>query len=328
MQQRDGDNNLREILRLRDIVAGLDPSAPPAARLVYGPCAGPPERLAVLAGSFDPLTRAHIALARAAHRSAQLPTVYFLLSKVTVDKERAGGALPEDRLLVLERYAAGHRELGVLLANRGLYVEQAEALHRTFPVLRALYFVVGFDKILQIFDPHYYADRDAALEHLFSQASFLVAPRGGASAADLANLLQRPENRRFADLVTLLPFTRAFARLSSTRVREAAAAGAILGGDLTAKWVPAEVADFIVATGAYQLPGRLANGEGIDRYALRAALISLLDRERPWSEQQVDFPRLLALAWSDTPAGRQLRALLRHPPADDGDRVRRLVSSP
>ena len=93
------------------------------------------------------------------------------------------------------------------------------------------------------------------------------------------------------------------------------AAGPGKAGHLVAKLAPAEVVAFVAATRAYQPAERLQHGEIIDRYAVRAALIALLDRERPWSEEEVDFPRLLRRAWSNTAAGRELRDLLRHPPA-------------
>ena len=37
--------------------------------------------------------------------------------------------------------------------------------------------IYGYDKVVQIFDPRYYDDRDAALDRLFALSSLLVAPR-------------------------------------------------------------------------------------------------------------------------------------------------------
>ena len=54
---------------------------------------------------------------------------------------------------------------------------------------------------MQIFDPRYYDDREAALRRLFGQAAFLVAPRDEHSAADLAALLGRPQNAPYAGRV-------------------------------------------------------------------------------------------------------------------------------
>ena len=103
----------------------------------------------------------------------------FAVATRTIDKERAEGALLEDRLLVLKLEARARRDWAVALVNRGLYVDQAELFRGALPGLRDLTFLVGFDKIVQIFDPRYYDDREAALGRLFGLASFAVAPRAG-----------------------------------------------------------------------------------------------------------------------------------------------------
>jgi hypothetical protein len=72
---------------------------------------------------------------------------------------------------------------------------------------------------VQILDPRYYDDRDAALRRLFALASFLVAPRGDADADELAALMRRPENAPFAASVRPLPLSEVYRDQSSTRVR-------------------------------------------------------------------------------------------------------------
>jgi nicotinic acid mononucleotide adenylyltransferase len=324
-------NDLDALFRLRDLLAAIDPEGHPITHALRHPRGEIPERIAVLAGSFNPLTTAHVALARAALRSVQLPVVYLLLSKVTVDKERLSGALLEDRLLVLHRYAAARRRLGIVVVNRGLYVEQAIALRRTFPAIKALYFIVGFDKILQIFDPRYYADRDAALDELFRCAEFLVAPRADFAPpalmaqpqhGPLEQLLARPDNRRFRPYVRPLIVPPGFAGLSSTRVRARLAAGHSIE-----RYVPKEVVTFVAQTGAYQPPLHFEGGESVERYALRSPLIELLSGERSWSTR-LDLSRLLQIVWSDTAAGAELRDLLRRRPTAAVDHIRRAALSP
>src|SRR5439155_24398494 len=142
----------------------------------------------------------------------------FLLSTLTIDKERPQGALLEDRLLVLELHARRTAGRAVGLTNRGLYVEQAELIRSELPHLDRLTFLVGFDKIVQIFDPRYYDQRDAALRRLFRLAGFAVAPRAGAGPAELAELLARPENRPFAGPVRPLALAREYAEVSSSAI--------------------------------------------------------------------------------------------------------------
>jgi nicotinic acid mononucleotide adenylyltransferase len=196
------------------LVDALDPAGAPEARLVRA--AGSSGPLGLLPGSFNPPTDAHVALARAG-RAAGLVSVYYLLSKQTVDKERVTGIPLADRLDLLCRIAAESGD-GVAFANRGLYVELAGAMRRLLPSAR-LVFLVGHDKIVQIFDRRYYADRDAALEELFGLATFLVAPRADADGDALADLLAAPENRRFAGQVAPLALGDRHRDTSSTRVR-------------------------------------------------------------------------------------------------------------
>lgn len=264
--------SLRAARAIARRLADLAPAAPPRARLLRAPRAGLGLQVGVLSGSFDPLTRAHTALAAAALRHGALDSLLFLLSVHTVDKEdRAVAALP-DRALVLLRHTARRPRCGVAVCNRGLYVEQAEALAARLapgqpPEPRgaivapgqaseeapALWFVVGYDKIVQIFDPRYYADREAALRALFARAGLLVAPRGAAGPEALAALLARPENAPYRDRVRPLPLPAGYRALSATAVRTALARGE----DARALLAPAAAA-FVAATGCYVDPARYA----------------------------------------------------------------------
>ena len=101
-------------------LAGLDPVAPPRALLLRPPSSGLGRRVGVLPGSFDPLTLAHVALARAALRHGGTYSLLFLLSVHTVDSvDRAYAALL-DRALVLQRYVARRPRWGLAACNRGL----------------------------------------------------------------------------------------------------------------------------------------------------------------------------------------------------------------
>jgi len=217
-----------------------------AVRQVAGDPPVPGARLGLLAGSFNPPTIAHQTLAQAGLTAGGLDHAWYALSTRTVDKEVVTGAGLEDRLLLLDLLVATDRRLGVLLLNRGLYVDQARLVRATYPELSELVFLVGFDKIVQIFDPRYYEDRDAALEQLFALATFLVAPRGADEAPALAALLDRPENRRFAGAVRPLDLPPALREVASSTVRLDLASGVPLE-----QVVPPEVTAFVEATGLY-----------------------------------------------------------------------------
>jgi nicotinamide-nucleotide adenylyltransferase len=232
-------------------------------------------RIGVLSGSFNPPTAAHLALAERARAAANLDSVLLLLSRHTVDKAEISGLALEDRLLLMSLIGDRAGRCIAALTNRGLYADQAVAVRSTFRESDAVYFLVGFDKVVQIFDPHYYPDRDVALAELFGLASLLVAPRGTAELTDLAELLNQPSNRQYQSKVTALDIPSKLRDLSSTQVREAISAGQ--------EWksrVPEVVARFVEQTGAYSPPG-IATGVGADRYGIRLALLSALETDDP-----------------------------------------------
>jgi nicotinic acid mononucleotide adenylyltransferase len=152
-----------------------------------------------------------------------------------------------------------------MLFNRGLYVEQAEAVHSAFPQVSKLYFLIGFDKIVQIFDSRYYRDRDVALNELFDMAEFLVTPRGEAGPEELSMLLDRPENRQYAVHVYTLPLSAAYRDISSTSIRQVFSAHE--------REIPSEVRRFIRETHVYEPPLELQDGTKIDQYGERMRAI-------------------------------------------------------
>jgi len=259
--------DLTRLCPLRDTVASLDPNGPPTAREIAGPDLTRVQRIGVLPGSFNPVTNAHLALADVALASGQIDVVAYLLATRTVDKERIEGASLPDRLLCLESIVSTRRRECVLVASRGLYVDLASLLRESWPNLEELWFVVGFDKIVQIFDPRYYVNIDAALDRLFNNASFLVAPRGTEGAGELAALLATPRNRRYAGQVKLLDLPEAFRSISSTQFRVAARSHQLAVG------VPSIVEQFSDATGAYGAAPPVGTAAAIDAYAIRDALI-------------------------------------------------------
>lgn len=263
------------IQRLRQVQALLDqldfqadPQAELQALVVPGSPA-PEGGIIVFPGSFNPPTMAHLAMLKQARHFAYLHghmKVYAAISKHIIDKEAVERPLLVDRIVLLDTVLRHHlRHTGIMLFNRGLYVEQAEAVRANFPKVMELYFLIGFDKIVQILDPRYYEDRDAALHELFALAELLVAPRGAAGTAELTRLLDRPENRQFAGHIHALPLNAAYRDISSTRIRE----------DLAdhEQEVPPEVRRFIRQTRAYAPPVQLPDGSSIDYYGERVKAI-------------------------------------------------------
>jgi nicotinic acid mononucleotide adenylyltransferase len=254
---------LQRFKRIQVLLDQLQPEAESRAYVVPG---APEPRAGVLVfpGSFNPPTTAHIALLKQARefaRAHEPMTLYAAFSKRTVDKEAVERPLLLDRIVLLDdilRKRLPHA--GILLFNRGLYVEEAEALQHSFPRVKRILFLLGFDKIVQILDPHYYKDRDAALSDLFKRAELLVAPRGDAGEEELDELLHQKQNEQFARFIHPLPFNGAYRNVSSTAVR--------LGARGAASEVPQEVRQFMRETYAYAPPMKKRDGSEVDYYGL------------------------------------------------------------
>ena len=270
--------------------------------------------LLLLPGAFNPPTMAHLALAEASLRAIPGAQLFFALGTTTIDKEQTERAALLDRLLLLDQLARRVGNLGVMLTNRGLYVEQAAAARAAFPEITDLYFVVGYDKIEQIFDARYYHDRDAALTALFSLARLLVAPRASHEEADVHRLLNRSENRAFQGAIRLIPFPVEYRDIASSYVRAAFQDTAPdLASSGLAGLLPPESLAFALETGCYSPPTTLPSGEPVDRYAIRAALLERILVLPAIDQAYINFHKLFALATSDSERGRALRRWLSQP---------------
>jgi nicotinic acid mononucleotide adenylyltransferase len=214
------------LARARD-AAGPPRLEPVAGRLPAVATAG------LLAGTFNPFTRAHAALAVAGHR-AGCQLVVLAMAPVSLAKEGLERAHPVDRLDWAAAWARRHPWAVVAAASHPLLVDMAEALGRATGGKVAL--VLGTDKAAQLVEPHWYDDPAAALERLDRAASLLVAERAGHPARDLP-LRAAP-----------LPTAAWVPERSATQAREAAARGLPLD-DL----LPAAVARGVERTGAYAL---------------------------------------------------------------------------
>lgn len=253
--------------RLKGVQALLDQLQPEVQSRAFVVPGGPEPRGSVIIfpGSFNPPTTAHIALLKQAREFARIHgpmTLYAAFSKRTVDKEAVERPLLLDRIVLLDdilRKRLPHA--GILLFNRGLYVEQAEAIQRSFPRVKRILFLLGFDKIVQILDPHYYQDRDTSLTELFKRAELLVAPRGSAGERELVELIQQAQNRRFARFIHPLPFNAAYRNISSTAVRQ--------GASEHTSEIPQEARLFVQKTRAYAPALERSDGSQIDYYGLR-----------------------------------------------------------
>jgi nicotinic acid mononucleotide adenylyltransferase len=207
-----------------------DPGGPPRLEPVGGPI--PTAATAgLLAGTFNPFTRAHAALAVAGHR-AGCRLVVLAMAPVSLAKEGLERAHPVDRLDWVAAWARRHPWAVVAASSHPLLVDMAEALGRATGGRVVL--LLGADKAAQLAEPHWYDDPAAAMDRLDRAATLLVAGWAGHPTPD-------PSLR-----ATPLPTAAWVPERSATQARAAAARGHRLD-DL----LPAAVARRVERTGAY-----------------------------------------------------------------------------
>src|SRR5579859_1194655 len=98
-------NDARLAAQFTRIIHGLASTPYPAGRILSaGESLQKSRRVGLLAGSFNPLTKAHVALAKAARAAGQLDTILWTLTVVTVDKEHVERASLVDRLLQMHAF--------------------------------------------------------------------------------------------------------------------------------------------------------------------------------------------------------------------------------
>ena len=237
--------------------------------------------IGLLGGTFDPIHRGHIALARAAMEKCKLSRIYFVTPHVPPHKQRQPlspflhryamvtlATAPEKAffpslLEAPEEFSSGGRAAtlgrgkGKDHAPRPNYtIDTVRRLKQSFKAGDKLFLLMGIDAFADIANWH-------QAEDLLRECAFVVASRPGYSLADVANALPerlrpkpavtRPFQKQAAmgDLVlrgvTLHLLEKVHQPVSATAIRDAAAAGKPLG-----RFVDPGVADYIKKVGLYR----------------------------------------------------------------------------
>ena len=132
-----------------------------------------PSRLGLLPGSFNPPTRAHVALAEAA--LAIVDEVILVMPRAFPHKTFEG-ATAEERIEMMRRIACSRRGFGAAIADRGLYIdivrEARSEYHRA-----EIHLVCGRDAAERFLTWDY--GEHGAAERMLEEFRLLVAPRLG-----------------------------------------------------------------------------------------------------------------------------------------------------
>ena len=133
-----------------------------------------PRRLGILPGTFNPPTRAHLALAEAALREVE--EVLFVLPRRLPHKEYARPGF-DDRLSMLLEAVKGERRCSVGVSEGGLFIEIARECRARYDPAAELHFLCGRDAAERIVNWDY--GEAGAFGLMLKEFSLLVADRGG-----------------------------------------------------------------------------------------------------------------------------------------------------
>jgi nicotinate-nucleotide adenylyltransferase len=135
---------------------------------------GMPSRLGILPGTFNPITVAHVALARAA--LSRVDEVVYVLPRVFPHKPY-GRATFAQRVELLCAVAAEDAKFSVAASGGGLFVEMAAECRAAYGNDAAFTFLCGRDAAERIVNWDY--GRPGAVGEMLRQFDLLVAARGG-----------------------------------------------------------------------------------------------------------------------------------------------------
>ncbi len=135
---------------------------------------GRPSALGVLAGTFNPPTRAHLALASAALPAAG--EVLFVLPRRFPHKQYEGASF-EDRIEMLKLAAAHEPRISIASTDSGLFIDVARACRREYGADVRLLFLCGSDAAERIVNWDY--GSAGAFAKQLEEFELLVASRGG-----------------------------------------------------------------------------------------------------------------------------------------------------
>lgn len=167
-------------------------------------------RLGVFPGTFNPPTRAHLALASAALERCD--EVLFVLPRTLPHKDYQGVGF-EDRLHLLTTAVAGHPRFSVAASQGGLFLDIAAECRDAYGPAVEIALVCGRDAAERIVSWQY--ERPEMLAEMFQRFSLLVARRQGEYAA--------PDH--LASRIECLDMENGWDAVSATEVRSRIASG-------------------------------------------------------------------------------------------------------
>jgi nicotinate-nucleotide adenylyltransferase len=170
-----------------------------------------PANLGILPGTFNPPTKAHIALAEAA--LGEVDEVMFVLPRAFPHKSYDGVPF-EQRLRMLQESVASHPSFSIAASGGGLFIEIARECRSVYGPGPELAILCGRDAAERIAGWDY--GQAGAFEEMLREFRLLVAPRQGCYVPPAG----------WGERIRGLAMAQDFDELSATEVRRRIAAGA------------------------------------------------------------------------------------------------------
>ncbi|MGC9969485.1 MAG: hypothetical protein ABSE56_02725 [Bryobacteraceae bacterium] len=165
---------------------------------------GEARRLGVFPGTFNPPTRAHLALAGAG--LAVVDEVVFVLPRILPHKGWEGARF-EDRLRLLETAIGEDLRFSIAASEKGLFIEIARECGEAYGAGAELYFLCGRDAAERVVNWDY--EQPGAFLEQLGEFQLLVAPRKG--------VYEPPARMR--GRIHALPMEQEYDELSASEVR-------------------------------------------------------------------------------------------------------------
>ena len=225
-------------------------------------------KIGLFGGTFDPVHKGHLAVARAALGACQLNRIYFVPANLPPHKQKQPMTAFAHRFAMLALATADEKAFVPSLLEApdegasakkekpNYTIDMIRRLKQSFKVSDQLFFLIGMDAFADIGKWH-------QAEALFKECEFIIAGRPGYSLADVAKSLpeslrprdevMRPFEKQKASGDLMLPGVRLHLLgdlhqpASATAIREAVAAGKPLG-----RFVEPAVAEYIKKVGLYR----------------------------------------------------------------------------
>jgi nicotinate-nucleotide adenylyltransferase len=197
-------------------------------------------RLGVLGGAYNPITRAHLLLARYSREQGKLDEIIFVLPKILPNKPLVGVSV-EQRLEMMRLGTSSIPYISLGVCTHGLFLDMCTALQQIYPQKVEIFFITGRDAAERILNWSY-DDPAAALAEMFAGFQLLVFERQGKLQLPETPLVQTYLNR-----IHTLEMEENLDKVSSSEVRRRVSEGRSI-----AELVPKEVAFFIQKHGLYR----------------------------------------------------------------------------